>query len=66
MSAEGMKKVMLCKNCAYYEPFGDNMNPRSDGRCNKLRLTDVGFISICTQEDHFCSLFKKKNVKEVR
>lgn len=55
-----MGNVLKCENCKYYESFGDPMNPRTDGKCRKLRLTDVGFIAICTEYDHFCSNFVKK------
>lgn len=54
------RKMMQCKNCKYYESYGDPMNPRIDGQCRKLRMTQVGFVAINTQENYFCSLFKKK------
>lgn len=55
-----MGNVLRCENCKYFSPYGDAMNPRTDGICNKLRLTSVGFIAICTEYNHFCSCFVKK------
>lgn len=55
-----MGKKIRCENCIYYMSFGDAMNPRTDGVCKKLRLSDFGMVRIHTKEDYFCSLFKKE------
>lgn len=59
-----MRKGMVCKNCEYFKSFGDEMNPRIDGICLKMRLTNIGFVQIHTKETYFCSLFKKPERRE--
>lgn len=61
-----MGKNIRCENCKYFTPFGDAMNPRTDGICKILRVSSGGVVNIHTREEYFCSLFKKANKEETK
>ena len=60
---EYTEEIKACKNCKYFESYDRPSFPRTDGSCNKLRSTQVGFLAINVHEDHLCSLYVKKGTE---
>lgn len=59
-----MGDVMQCRNCKHFRSYGDAFNPRTDGSCEKERMTVCGPLEINVDDFEFCYWFEKKVKKE--